>query len=252
MKYSKFLLTSGFTLLVATHSLVVMAKVTVPSTVAELRNAQFQPPKRPSCVKVVTKTIEVTGTLDGKGCVYTWQGAGYPKYCRAPQEINEHQPAMFNLHPGAKLINLQMECALDGIHTSENNVIDNVINRDVEEDAITIGRNITIRNSRFYFCQDKCLQMNTASNVTIENNYFYHSNSTILANYGTNITVRNNYFYQVRKPIRAVSRAGVNSVVNASGNHIYGADCGLLSEVKGKVIDGGGNTFINVDKKICN
>ena len=54
-----------------------------------------------------------------------------------------------------------MECALDGIHTTENNVIDNIINRDVEEDAVTIGKNITIRNSKFYFCQDKCFQMNS-------------------------------------------------------------------------------------------
>jgi hypothetical protein len=62
---------------------------------------------------------------------------------------------MFKLSPGATLKNLQMECALDGIHTTRNNKIQNIINRDVEEDAITIGTNIIIENSEFWFCQDK-------------------------------------------------------------------------------------------------
>jgi len=148
-------------------------------------------------------------------------------------------------------MNLHLECALDGIHTSKNNVIENIVNRDVEEDAITIGENITIRNSSFYFCQDKCLQMNSANNVTIENNKFYHATSPILANYGKNVVVRGNSFYEVKKAIRANKRDGVASQIRASGNTIKTADCGLMSQNGGKVIDEGGNKFSNVAQTTC-
>ena len=211
------------------------------------------PSKRPSCEVKVLKTITVNGSFDGKGCVYTWRGAGYPKYCKAPKEISENQPPMFVLKPGASLKNLHLECALDGIHTSENNVIDNVVNRDVEEDAITIGKNIIIRNSKFYYCNDKCLQMNSASNVTIEGNYFYSSTTAILANSGKNVVVKNNYFKDIKKTaIRAVTRLGVNSDIKASGNRIINAECGLKSETGSKVVNAGGNVFDNVKAKTCN
>ena len=211
-----------------------------------------QPPKRPTCVVKVTKTIVVNGTLDGKGCVYTWRGAGYPKNCNSPKEISENQPAMFELKPGANLKNLHMECALDGIHTSQNNIIENIVNRDVEEDAITIGNNITVRNSKFYFCNDKCLQMNKAKNVRIEGNYFYSANTAVLANYGQNIVVKNNYFKEIKKTaIRAVTRVGVRSDITASYNQIVNAQCGLRSETGSQVINGAGNVFKNVETKTC-
>lgn len=230
----------------------IFAGVSIPSSPSELAAAKRQPPPRPACEVIVKKTITVSGDFDGKGCVYTWRGAGYPKYCRAPKEISEDQPPMFNLKPGAKLRNLHLECALDGIHTSKNNVIDNVINRDVEEDAITIGQNIVIRNSSFYFCQDKCLQMNTASNVTIENNKFYYATSPILANYGKSVVVRNNYFFNVKKAIRANKRVGVASDIRASGNQIDTANCGLASQNGAKTKDEGGNQFTNVESRTCN
>ncbi|MEN9722468.1 MAG: hypothetical protein RJB38_454 [Pseudomonadota bacterium] len=224
--------------------------IIVPRTEKELKNARYQPPSPPGCVREVRQTIVVNGVFDGGGCLFTWRGEGYPKYCRAMMSP-EGLPPMFYLKPGATLRNLQLQCALDGIHTTENNLIENIINRDVEEDAITIGKNITIRNSRFYFCQDKCLQMNSASNVRIENNSFFHSSSPILANFGTKIKVLNNRFYHVRTAVRARMRNGVKSSIEAADNQVKQANCGFQETNGGRIKDKGGNTFKNVDKKEC-
>jgi hypothetical protein len=205
-------------------------------------------PARPSCVVEVKQTIRVTGTLDGKGCLYTWRGAGYPQYCSAPSEIDENQPAMFHLEPGAMLKNLQMECALDGIHTTRNNTIDNIVNRDVEEDAITIGQNITIQNSQFWYCNDKCLQMNSADNVIIRNNRFYNSNKPVLANWGYNILVHDNYFKDVKLAIRSKT---TKSYVKAWRNVVDGADCYLKAESDGYIEDFEEATLRNVKQKYC-
>jgi hypothetical protein len=229
----------------------ILIKIFIVGSSIPLSVFATKPPPRPQCEVKVSSTITVSGTLDGKGCVYTWRGRGYPKYCRAPKEVSEGLPPMFSLRPGATLKNMHIECALDGIHTSSNNVIDNIVNRDVEEDAITIGQNITIRNSSFFFCNDKCLQMNNASGVLIEKNSFFHSKSAVLANYGKNVTVRNNVFSDVVFSIRAVTRAGVKSNITVSGNKITGGTCGLITEKGSTIKDGGGNSFTNVKSKKC-
>lgn len=214
---------------------------------------KHQLPPRPTCIKEVKSTIKVSGSLDGKGCLYvfkgTWKGKSYKDICFAPKEIAEGMPPMFDLAPGAKISNLQIECALDGIHTSRNNVIDNVIFRDVEEDAITLEENITIKNSQFWFCNDKCLQMNRANKALISNNKFYYVGGTaVLANYGYNITVENNVLYRAKKGIR--SRQS-KSLIRASANKQEGGDCFLEAQDKGLLEDWGGNTASNVKSKKC-
>lgn len=228
-----------------------LGRAKIPKSKSELKDAEFQPPRRPSCVRKVSRTIVVEGTFDGNGCLYTWVGKGYPRYCGSFKEISENQPPMFLLRPGARLRNLHMECALDGIHTTSNNVIERVVNRDVEEDAITIGRNITIRNSKFYFCQDKALQMNSASNVLIEGNEFYHCESPIKANYGRNVIARNNKFRHVGKAIRAASRGSNRSDIRASRNDFYRVECAFQALKGSRVTDAGGNRFDKVQKKRC-
>jgi hypothetical protein len=147
--------------------------------ITDWKSVENELPPKPDCRVQVKSTITVKGTLDGKGCLYEWRGAGYPKNCHAPKEISEDQPPMFVLQDGAKLRNMQIECALDGVHAKGNNVlIENVLFRDVEEDAITTsaGNNITIRKNTFFLCQDKCIQLNgPARNVLIEDNHFQHA-----------------------------------------------------------------------------
>ncbi len=207
---------------------------------------------RPTCVKEVKNTISVGGTFDGKGCLYTykgsWNGKSYKQLCFAPKELSEGTPPMFNLKPGATLKNLQIECALDGVHTTKNNKIENVIFRDVEEDAITVDENVTITNSEFWFCNDKCIQMNRANKANITNNKFYYATSAVLANYGYNITVNSNTFYKTKKAIR--SRTS-NSLVKASGNKHNEGDCMLMAQDKGRLEDWGSNTASNVKNRVC-
>jgi hypothetical protein len=214
--------------------------------------SKYKLPAKPTCIKEVTSTIDVSGTFDGKGCLYIWKGSGdgksYKEVCFAPEEISEGMPPMFYLKEGATLKNLQIECALDGIHTTKNNTIDNVIMRDVEEDAITINENVTIKNSQFWFCNDKCLQMNRAQKAKIENNKFYYTSSAILANYGRNIEVRNNFFYNTKRAIRSTTK---DSLVIAENNSHDGGDCHLLAQKQGILEDWGPGTIKNVKKTNC-
>ncbi len=224
--------------------------VKLPKSKSEVASAKPQPAAKPSCVKSVTKTITVSENkvFDGKGCLYSWRGAGYPSKCSASAEISENEPPMFKLMPGAVLKNLQMECALDGIHTTRNNKIQNIINRDVEEDAITIGTNILIENSEFWFCQDKCLQMNRADGVVIRNNKFAHSLSPMKANTGKNVQVYGNLFYNVGKAIRAEQSI---SRITAKSNKVKRANCYLSAEKSGTIVDQGGASLSSVSKAHC-
>jgi len=215
--------------------------------------AKHKLPPRPSCVKEVKTTIRVSGTFDGKGCLYTfkgkWKNKSYKELCFAPKEIAEGLPPMFDLQPGARIKNLQLECALDGIHTSKNNVIDNVFFRDVEEDAITLGENIAVKNSSFWFCNDKCIQMNRANKASITNNKFYYAQGTaILANYGYNIEVQDNYLYQTKWGIR--SRTS-KSLIKATKNTQEGGECMLMAQDKAILEDWGVNSASSVKSKKC-
>lgn len=210
-------------------------------------------PPRPSCVKEVKNTIRVTGTFDGKGCLYTfkgkWKNKSYKEICFAPKEIAEGMPPMFDLKPGARIKNVQIECALDGIHTSKNNVIENVFFRDVEEDAITINENVTVKNSSFWFCNDKCIQMNRANKAYINNNKFYYVKGTaVLANYGYNIHVQDNYLFQANMGIRSRTN---KSLVKATKNTQEGGNCFLMAQDKAILEDWGGNTASGVKNRKC-
>lgn len=213
---------------------------------------KYKLPPKPACVKEVKGTINVSGTFDGKGCLYTFKGSAkgksYKELCFAPKEISEGLPPMFKLNAGAILKNLQIECALDGIHTTRNNTIDNVIIRDVEEDAITIEEHVVVKNSQFWFCNDKCIQMNRAKNSDILNNKFYYATSAVLANSGSNIDVNSNYFYQTKKAIR--SRQSI-SLVRATGNKHESGSCFLSAQDKGVLEDLGGNTASGVSSRVC-
>jgi hypothetical protein len=222
----------------------------IPKSKSDVIKVKPQPDVKPSCIIQVKSTITVSSNkvLDGKGCLYTWRGAGYPDKCQASAELSEKEPPMFVLKPGATLRNLHMECALDGIHTSSNNKIQNVVNRDVEEDAITIGTNILIENSEFWFCQDKCLQMNRADGVIIRNNKFFHANSPMKANTGKNVQVYNNYFYNVNKAVRA--EQSISKII-ARENVVKRAKCYLSAEGKATITDEGGAELSSVEKAHC-
>lgn len=146
--------------------------------ITDWKSVENELPVKPKCVVQVKDTITVKGTLDGKGCLYSWRGKGYPKNCHASREISENQPRMFVMSPGSKIKNMQIECSLDGILTNDNTTIENVLFRDVEEDAITTrGNNVKIIKNTFFLCQDKCLQLNGPSkNVLVEDNHFQHAN----------------------------------------------------------------------------
>ena len=213
---------------------------------------RFRLPPKPECQREVTETIEVTGTFDGDGCLYYWTaragGMSHTDICFAPDEVSEGLPPMFDLRPGATLRNVVIECAPDGIHTSRDNIIENVIMRDVEEDAITAEENVTIRNSEFWFCNDKCIQMNRANGVEIYGNRFYYATSAILANYGADVSVHDNFFYDTRRAIR--SRTANSDVTARDNTHEIG-QCHLWSQDDAVLYDEGGESLSGVDARHC-
>jgi hypothetical protein len=128
----------------------------------------------------VSETIMINRDVeyDGDGKLFVWVGRGNcGQY--------EGMPPMFILLYGAKLKNLYMAYAPAGIHIRGSNVsIDNVINLEVCEDAVSINRaycpeNISITNSKFINCEDKGLQFDNGENITVVNNSFLNCKQPI-------------------------------------------------------------------------
>jgi len=195
------------------------------------------------CDVNIKKTTKVSGVLDGKGKTYCWKGAGYPNKCHAKEEISENEPRMFEMERGSTIKNMKVICTLDGFKMNDNTKIENVVFLDAEEDAITtLGNGNIIRNNKFYLCQDKCIQMNKATKVTIEGNYFKHalramSGSGANSGGATGIIARNNKC----KNCELMIRAQRNHEMRAIGNSIDGGEALFESVEKSKVCDGGGN-----------
>lgn len=131
-------------------------------------------PPEPSCKKNVDKTISVSGTFDGKGCMYVWTGKNASK-CHGDEEVSEKEARMFVMKPGSTLKNVVIDCSPDGIEMDDNTTIDNVFIRDCGEDCVTTGgKNNVIKNSKFYRCDDKCIQLNGPASVKLSNNEFHY------------------------------------------------------------------------------
>lgn len=136
-------------------------------------------------VVFVNSTIRVAPgrTFDGNGNIYVWTGSGD---CSQAEGMRP----MFEVYDGARLQNLFMIYAPDGVHVYGSNVvIDNIVNLDVCEDAISTPvypappyrghsgstwpyENIVISNSRFYNCEDKGIQLNSGTDVYVVGNSF--------------------------------------------------------------------------------
>lgn len=206
--------------------------------------------KTPSCVVNVKSTIRLkrNEVFDGKGCLYRWRGAGYPQKCHSSSELSEGERRMFEMAPGSQIRNLRMECALDGIMMNDDTTISNVINQDCEEDCVTTkGRNNTIINSRFYLCQDKCIQMNSATNVRIENNLFKHAarpmSGSSRSGAARPVYARNNRCENCEIMIRSQS----NHVIYASGNSLKRGECMFETGDRSIIYDKGRNTAEDAD-----
>lgn len=184
-------------------------------------------------------------TFDGKGDLYEWVGRG-------DCSQTEGMPPMFVLSPGSTIKNLWMKNAPDGIHVKGSNiVIDNIVNIDVCEDAISIskskhhsvGENIQIINSKFFHCEDKAIQLTRGSGIFIKNNEFYQCAKAIrVKEYASNIHFENNRVYDAKSAVKVTG--GQAFVKN---NYIKNAQSAFWAEKNGEIIDGGNNTLINVD-----
>jgi hypothetical protein len=207
--------------------------------------------KTPSCVVNVTGTIRLKRNqiFDGKGCLYRWRGSGYPQKCHSSAELSENEPRMFEMAPGSQIRNLRMECSLDGILMHDDTVVSNVINQDCEEDCITTkGRNNTIINSKFYLCQDKCIQMNQATNVRIENNFFKHANRPMSGSGATRGGARPVYAMNNRcENCDIMVRAQSNHVIYASGNSLKRGECMFETHDRAIIHDRGRNRAEDAD-----
>ena len=134
----------------------------------------------------VPDTIEVKAgmTFDGKDKIFVWIGEG-------DCSQKEGMPDMFAVHEGAKIKNLFMIYAPDGIHFMGSNAsADRIVNLDVCEDAMTgkttydpTIKNISVTNSVFFHCADKGLQFSKIrSGLRVIGNKFIHCGQPIRIN----------------------------------------------------------------------
>lgn len=201
------------------------------------------------------KLVEVRDTIkigkgevfDGKGQLYDWKGTG-----DCSQE--EGMPSMFVLAQGATLKNIWIRNAPDGVHIKgSDTVIDNMVNVDVCEDAISIienkregaAKNVKIINSKFFFCSDKAIQLTRGTNVVISNNEFYHCAKAVrIKEQASNISIENNRIYDAKVAIKVTGGQG-----QAKGNLIKRARVGIWVESNGMFTEEGDNTYIDVAER---
>lgn len=112
---------------------------------------------------------------------------------------SEHQKPVFIIEPGGVLKNLQYQGA-DGIHTMGDATIQNVWNRDVGEDAMTMKKpgHVTWSGGGAFNASDKIFQLNAGGSFTLENFTADNFGKAIRTNGGknidTDIVVRNSRF----------------------------------------------------------
>lgn len=171
-------------------SMEKLAQKAVVSIDAQKGDYRFTPSEKLSDVEkqmvvYVSETIHLEETVfDGYGKLYIWIGEGK---C----DQTEGGIPMFRLGNSVTLQNLFMFNAQEGIHVKgSNTIVDNVVNLDVCEDALSIKTmtingetlipsNIIIRNSVFLNCEDKGLQLSRGLQIHIENNTFKNCHKPI-------------------------------------------------------------------------
>lgn len=144
----------------------------------------------------------------------------------------EGQKPVFRVENGATLKNVIIgNNGADGIHFYNGGTIDNIRWTDVGEDALTVksAGDVTIRNIEGYDGYDKFMQINAASNITVENCLVDNMGKFLRQNGGTsftvNVTVNN---CQISNMKEAVFRTDSNtSTAHISNSRLrnYGQLC---------------------------
>ena len=140
--------------------------------------------------------IEKNIKYDGLGKIFVWVGNG-----NCGQK--EGMPPMFVLKENSSIRNIIMTNAPDGIHLLGNNInLDSVVNLNVCEDAVSTkfppAKNITIRNSFFYDCEDKALQFNYGDNIKVLNTTFINCSQPIRIPFNSKFIDNNNIMHGVK------------------------------------------------------
>ena len=120
----------------------------------------------------------------------------------------------------------------DGIHLLGNNInLDSVVNLNVCEDAVSTkfppAKNITIRNSFFYDCEDKALQFNYGDNIKVLNTTFINCSQPIRIPFNSKFIENNkkDHLFNDIIPIFIIGlpRSGstlVEAIITSSENNI--------------------------------
>lgn len=186
-----------------------------PDSGTVTKPAANKPLQEPTGVVNVSKTIVVPAgaTYDGKGQYFK------PTSALGDGSQGEHQKPVFILGPGAHLKNVQYSGA-DGIHilggsAKQPTTLENVVNRKVGEDAITIDgdknrahdaqvagialkdipsgpTHVQMTNCSFYGGKDKIIQCNGDADVSIKGMYVNGAGKVFRTNGGQPITARVN------------------------------------------------------------
>ena len=233
-----------------TFCLLISVSCTVCACVSSNPQAASLSDSKPDSLIRVSKTIIVAKgeTFDGRDALYEWTGVG-------DCSQKEGMPPMFKIMEGATLQNLRMKNAPDGIHVRGSHVtISNIVNLDVCEDAISIklGKNksiphhVTIKDSKFYDCEDKAIQITRGRNFIIENNEFHNCAKALrLQKEARHIRFERNKIYNAKVAIK-VSGGEILS----AGNYFDRAKLGYWIQKNGLLREGQNNQMQNVQEVV--
>tara|TARA_Y100000294_G_C8428746_1_gene285892 strand:- start:188 stop:670 length:483 start_codon:yes stop_codon:yes gene_type:complete len=107
---------------------------------------------------------------------------------------------------------------------------------------VCISENIKIINSKFFYCDDKAIQLTRGSNIIIKGNEFYGCAKAVrIKEKAKNIRIEGNKILDSKCAIKITGGEGF-----AKSNIIKGSDIAFWAEKNGKLEDEGGNIFIDV------
>lgn len=135
----------------------------------------------------VSQTIVVSGGVYDGGC-RTYN----PTSALGDGGQGEGQKPVFRVENGATLKNVIIgNNGADGIHIYGGGTVENVLWKDVGEDALTVKEsgNVTLRNIEGYKGYDKFLQINASTNLTVENCVVDDMGKFLRQNGGTSFTI---------------------------------------------------------------
>lgn len=192
-------------------------------------DGRFEIPKKVRKFNAIQYFPHAGKSISFGGDLLKWTGPGDCSQAESQMPMIEVQGDDITIR-NAVIMN-----APDGIHVRGKRVIiENVVFPDVCEDAITAfdADDLIIRNCSFRGARDKAIQINSGTNILIENCWFEDCSKPVRVKSGSSVTVRNN---QSRGSKFFVFADGNNATVKVENNIVENSKVFVRAESDAKI-----------------